>query len=189
MSSVGVAVKMAPDNPTRGGEKTMSQSRPMPNLKAVPRLDLAVLGGGVLTFIFSFLPWYGSSGVTIGGRHFGGASVTAWHSYSTLALLLSLVGLALAAITIFSLASMPTLPVGPRWITAGLFSLAALLELIRILTLHHGDGVGVRWGGYLLLIVMLATAAASVMAALGSGEDVPWQARTATAPPAEPPTV
>jgi hypothetical protein len=162
----------------------------MPDLKSLPPFDLAILGGGLLTFIASFLPWYGFkfSGVTIGNFHEGGASgsVSAWHSYSTLALLLVFVGVAFAAVAIFSPTSLPTLPVGPRWIAAGLVSLGTLLELLRLLTVHHGDGYGIRWGGYFLALVMIATAAAAVISALSSDEAVPWQQSGGATPPPPP---
>jgi Family of unknown function (DUF5336) len=168
----------------------MSQSNPTPDLKSLPPFDLGVLVTGVLAFIVSFFPYYGAkvsgsvAGVSVSSLGSTSASVSAWHSYSTLGLLLILLGTIVAAVTIFARSSLPDLPVGARWIAAGLCSLGALLYLIRLFTLpsHHenlGAGIsaseGVKWGGYLLLIIVLANAACAVISALSSDEQVPWQ--------------
>ena len=167
----------------------MSQPNSMPDLKSLPPFDLAVLGTGLLAFIVSFFPYYGVSvSGSAGGINvdsFGAStSVSAWHSYSTLALLLILAGTIVAALAIFMRGSMPDLPIGMRWIAAGLCSLGALLYLIRLFTLPHhhvqittgiSASEGVKWGGYLLLIIVLANAAAAVISALSSDEQVPWQ--------------
>ncbi len=169
----------------------MSQSSPMPDLKSLPPFDLAVLASGLLAFIVSFFPYYGVSvsganlpgGLSVGS--FGASSsVSAWHSYSTLALLLIIAGTIVAAVAIFARGSAPSLPIGLRWIAAGLCSLGALLYLIRLFTLPHhhvqitssiSASEGVKWGGYLLLIIVLANAASAVISALSSDEAVPWQ--------------
>jgi hypothetical protein len=174
----------------------MSQSNSMPDIKSLPPFDLGVLVTGVLAFIVSFFPYYGAkvsgsvAGVSVASLGSTSASVSAWHSYSTLGLLLILLGTIVAAVTIFAKSSMPDLPVGARWIAAGLCSLGALLYLIRLFTLPHhhenlGGGIsvseGVKWGGYLLLLIVLANAACAVISALSSEEQVPWQ-QTASAP-------
>lgn len=167
----------------------MSQSSPMPDLKSLPPFDLGVLASGVLAFIFSFFPYWGVSvsGSLLGVKisTFGQTShtVTAWHSYSSLALLLILLGTIVAAVGIFAASSAPAMPIGIRWIAAGLCSLGALLYLIRLFTLPHkhvslGAGFsaseGAKWGGYLLLIIVLANAACAIISALSSEEQVPW---------------
>jgi hypothetical protein len=172
----------------------MSQPNSMPDIKSLPPFDLGVLITGVLTFIVSFFPYYGAKvsgsvgGVSVGSLGNTSASVSAWHSYSTLALLLILLGTIVAAVAIFARSSMPDLPIGARWLAAGLCSLGALLYLIRLFTLPHhhenlGGGIsaseGVKWGGYLLLIIVLANAACAVISALSSEEQVPWQQRAA----------
>jgi hypothetical protein len=172
----------------------------MPDLKSLPPFDLGILIAGVLIFIVSFFPYWGisSSGSSVGGLKIPGASasVTAWHSYSVLALLLLLLATGVAAVAIFAAGSAPQLPIGLRWITAGLSALGGLLYVIRLFTLpHHGGsefGVniheGVKWGGYLLLLIVLVHVACSVISALSSDEQVPWQRGGAsTAPPAAPP--
>jgi hypothetical protein len=172
----------------------------MSEVKSQQPYDLAVLATGALAFIASFFPYYGAhvSGSVPGFGNLGNAStsVTAWHSYSTLALLLVLLGTILAATAIFAKDALPDLPMGARWIAAGLCVLGALLYLIRLFTLPHhhvnlGAGLsaseGVKWGGYLLLIIVLANAAAAVIAARESDEPVPWQ--PASSPPPASPTL
>jgi hypothetical protein len=185
------------------GGISMSQSSSTPDLKSLPPFDLVVLGSGVLAFIVSFFPYYGAhvSGSITGIGNIGGgsSSVSAWHSYSTLALLLILLGTIVAGAGIFAKNSLPNLPIGARWIAAGLCALGALLYLIRLFTLPHhhvslGQGLsaseGVKWGGYLLLIIVLVNAAAAVMGALASDEPVPWaQSGGATPAPPAPPSV
>ena len=182
--------------------KPMSESRPtymsMPDIKAMSPVDLTVLASGVLAFIFSFFPYYGAHATgSVGGVRVAsfGKNFTAWHSWSTLALLLILAGTIVAALAIFTVATVE-LPVGPRWIAAGLCSLGALIYLIRLFTLPHhhvnfGEGVsaseGVKWGGYLLLVVVLVNAVAAVLGALRSEEQVPWEMGRSAAPPADAP--
>lgn len=176
----------------------MSQSSSMPDIKSLPPFDLAVLVSGVLVFIVSFFPYYGASvsgsvaGVNVGSFGNTSASVSAWHSYSTLALLLILLGTIVAAVTIFMRSSVPDMPIGPRWIAAGLCTLGALLYLLRLFTLpHHKESLGVgftasegvKWGGYLLLLIVLVNAAAAVISALSSEEQVPWQQAGSTGGP------
>ncbi|HEX3908618.1 MAG TPA: hypothetical protein VHW92_11880 [Mycobacteriales bacterium] len=167
----------------------------LPDLRSLPPFDLGILIAGVLAFIVSFFPYYGasSSGATVAGQHIGGVSesVTAWHSYSTIALLLILLATAVSAVAIFAPTAAPQLPIGLRWIAAGLSALGGLLYVIRLFTLDHKSesvfGVkvteGVKWGGYLLLIIVLIHVACSVISALSSDEEVPWH-QGAAAPPA-----
>lgn len=167
----------------------------MPDIRSLPPFDLAVLVTGVLTFIVSFFPYYGASvsgtvsGVNISTLGDTSKSVTAWHSYSTLALLLVLLGTIIFAVAIFAQSSTPELPIGLRWIGAGVCVLGALLYVIRLFTLPHhhvslGAGLsaseGVKWGGYLLLVIILANAVCAVMSAMRSDENAPWQPATAT---------
>jgi Family of unknown function (DUF5336) len=184
---------MSPTQLTNGGN-LMSNTSPASSFKSLPPFEQGVLVTGVLAFIVSFFPWYGFSfkGVSINGSTIGGGSYTisAWHSYSTLALLLVLAATIVAAIAIFAPDTLSSLPIGARWLVAGLSVLAVLIELLRLLTLHHGDGLSIKWGGYLLALVMIANAVCAVISALSSDEVVPWQqGGTATPPPAAPPTV
>jgi hypothetical protein len=168
----------------------------MPDLRSLPPFDLGILIAGVLIFIVSFFPYWGfsTSGSSVAGLKIPGASgsISAWHSYSTLALLLLLLATGVVAVAIFASGSVPQLPIGLRWIAAGLSALGGLLYVIRLFTLPHGDSAfgvnlheGVKWGGYLLLLIVLVHVACSVISALSSDEPVPWQrADGSTAPPA-----
>jgi hypothetical protein len=168
----------------------------MPDLRSLPPFDLGILIAGVLIFIVSFFPWYGvsSSGSSVGGFKVPGinASENAWHSYSVLALLLLLLATGVAAVAIFAASSAPQLPIGLRWIVAGLSALGGLLYVIRVFTLpHHSQSIagfsaseGAKWGAWLLLVVVLVHVACSVISALSSDEQVPWQRGGAAAPPA-----
>jgi hypothetical protein len=171
----------------------MSTTSPASTFKSLQPFDQGVLVTGVLAFIVSFFPWYGYSikGVKIAGTNIGGgsATITAWHSYSTLALLLVFAATIVAAVRVFAPSSLSSLPFGASWLVAGLSSLGLLLELIRLLTVHHGDGFSIRWGGYLLAIVMIANAACAVVSALTSSEPVPWQQNSSVPPPADAPQV
>lgn len=174
----------------------MSNASPVDNFKALNRNDQIVLATGVLAFIFSFFPYWGAK--ASGEGLSASSSVTAWHSYSTVALLLILIGTAATAMVLFSRSTLPTMPVGPRWIAAGLCSLGALLYIIRLFTLpsdsaDFGPGklsYGVRWGGYLLLIIVVVNAVFAVLNALSSSEAKPWEqlGSGGNVPPAAPPT-
>jgi hypothetical protein len=181
------------DAPAPGPEPTPTPTQhggsgsAMPDLRSLPPFDLGILISGVLIFIVSFFPYYGAStsGASIAGTTIGAhsESVTAWHSYSVLALLLLLLATGVAAVAFFAASSAPQLPIGLRWITAGLSSLGGLLYVIRLFTLSHRSesiagfkvSEGVRWGGYLLLLIVLVHVACSVISALSSDEQVPWQ--------------
>jgi hypothetical protein len=166
----------------------MSGTSPVDSFKSLSKFDQGVLATGALAFIASFFPWYGFSGENVPGLgHVGGGSIDAWHSYSTLAVLLILAATIVAAVAIFAKDSLPDLPFGITWIVAGLSLLATVLELLRLLTLHHGDGVSIKWGGYVLAIFMIANTAFAVLAARGSSEPPPWDKSGAAASPPDAP--
>jgi hypothetical protein len=171
----------------------MSSTSPASTFKSLQPFEQGLLVTGVLTFIVSFFPWYGLSfkGIKFQGASIGGGSYTinAWHSYSTLALLLIFAATIVAAIRVFAPGTLSSLPIGATWVVAGLSVLGVLLELLRLLTLHHGDGLSIRWGGYLLALVMIVNAVCAVVSALTSSEPVPWQQNTSVPPPADAPQV
>jgi hypothetical protein len=180
----------------------MSQSSSMPDFKSLPRNDLVVLGSGVLVFIVSlFFPWYGVkfSGAASALSQFEGNTTTnAWHGLAAFGLILLLLGLLVVAAQVFAGSALPEIPIGYSMIAAGLSVLGALFVIIKSFDLPSGSGfgvsVGLRWGGWILIVLVLVQAAFSVIRALSSGESLPWQTSAgsfgsspAGAPPMAPP--
>ena len=94
------------------------------DVKQIKRNDQVILGAGILFLLLSFFaPFYGYTGPTI--RGFGGLSVTAWHSYGFLGVLLIIIAVGIVAARVFGNASLPTLPVGPNLLVAGLATLGS----------------------------------------------------------------
>ena len=132
------------------------------------RLHLAVVGAGVLAFIFSFLPFYGVS-FSFAGAH-ASSSVTAWHGFAIIGMLCLLAATAIAAVEVFQPSMLPAdLPVKPFLVVAGLAGLGTLLLILRAATWPSPSGlgysVGIRWGAYLLFIAGAAQAVAAALAA------------------------
>jgi hypothetical protein len=137
------------------------------DLKQIKRNDQLVIGGGIVAFLASFMPYLGWS--------YGpySISVNAWHSYAILGLLFIFAAAVITALRVFGNTSMPSLPVGPNVLVAGLAVLGTLLVLIRALTVAH---FSLQWGGYLLLLAGIAEAAGAFMNFQASGEKVAWDA-------------
>jgi hypothetical protein len=166
----------------------------MPDFKSMPRNDLIVLGSGLLVFIVSlFFPWYGVkfTGAASALSGLGGASETtnAWHGLAAFGLILLLLALLVVAAQVFAGNALPEIPVGYSVIAAGLSVLGALFVIIKSFDLPSASGfpglsVGLRWGGWVLLVLVVVQAAFSVIRALSSGESMPWQqSGSAGAPP------
>jgi Family of unknown function (DUF5336) len=177
----------------------MSQHNSMPDIKSLPRNDLIVLGSGILVFMVSlFFPWYGVKFKDAVAGFGGSDSTNAWHGLAAFGLILLLLALFVVAAQIFAAGALPELPVGYSMIAAGLSVLGALFVIIKSFDLPSASGfgvsVGLRWGGWLLIILVLVQAIFTVLRALSSGEAVPWQQHAATAggpsvgaPPTAPP--
>ena|SRR5437763_2738502 len=161
-----------------------------PDVRQLPRSDQYYLASGVLVFIASFLPWYGVSYSFkfAGVNSSGSASINAWHSYATLGLLLMLAATVVTAVMLLSSASLPTLPVSWNFVATTASMVGALLVLIRSLNLPSASGpggsVGLRWGGWLLLVFSVANALLALWRLRDSGEAMPWAQHTAPQPPA-----
>lgn len=161
------------------------------DLKNLNRLDQVALGAGVLGLIVSlFFPFYGSS-----VKGFGGGSINAWHSYAAFGMLLVLIGTVAVAARLFAAAAIPKMPVGINLLTVALLGLGTILVIIRGFSYPSGSGggysYGVKWGGYLLYIILIAETVASFLVFKASGEKLPdFQAmqanRTAGAVPPPP---
>jgi hypothetical protein len=129
--------------------------------------ELALLATGVLTFIASFLPWYSATfsgdvaelGVT--------GTYNAWHGLMAVGVLLVLFSLVVTASGPLLAEETPS-----RWIPIGAAVLAcggAVLVLVKSFDLPSLDIPGVtthlRWGGWLLIVLVLVHAALSVVRA------------------------
>ena len=158
--------------------------------KSVSTNDAAVLGAGALFLILSFFPFYGFSGKAIEG--FGGfgvsANVTAWDSGAmVLAIVLMAVAVAVVAARVFG--TVPALPVGPRLLTLGTAGAAALITVLRVLTLDRksafGISVGPKFGAWAMVILAIAAVVFAFLAFRESGETMPSAGGSANPPPSD----
>jgi len=150
-----------------------------PNLSALPRNEQLFLGGTLLSLICTFLPF---DGISVLGSS---ASENAWHGIGILASLLVLAVFLVALAGTFAKSSIPELPVSLNLIGAGGMALAVLFFLIRWLTLGNVLGVKIHlhWGGYVTLIVTIATTVVAVMRMREAGEAMPWENSGSSTPP------
>src|SRR3982750_1368036 len=86
--------------------------------------DLGVMGAGAAALLFSFLPYWGFS---YSAKSLGGvsASITAWHGFAFLGLLLLFAAAGVGAARVFGGATLPELPVGWHVVVAGAAVLGA----------------------------------------------------------------
>jgi hypothetical protein len=148
--------------------------------------DLGVMGAGAAALVFSFLPYWGFSyGKGLGGIS---GSITAWHSFALLGLLLVFAAAGVVAARVFGGVTLPELPVGWHVVVAAAAALGAILLILRAFTYTHvsfaGGSVGVKWGGYLLFLAAIAEAAFAVMALRESGEPIAFDRGTQSPPAA-----
>jgi hypothetical protein len=172
----------------------MSGTSPsMPDFKSMPRNDQILLGSGLLVFIVSlFFPYYGGKlkGEAAAAAHqFGSqtsSSTNAWHGLAAFGLILLLLALIVSAAQTFAKASLPEIPVSYNVVASGLALLGALFVIIKSFDLPSGGGsdfsYGLRWGGWLLLILVIVQAVFTVLRFRESGDALPWQ--QSAAPPA-----
>jgi hypothetical protein len=159
-----------------------------PDFKAMPRHDQLILGCGVLVFIASFLPWYGVKFKGFGGFSGGSSTTDAWHGLAAFGLVLLLASLIVTAAEIFAKDSLPAAPVSYAIIAAGLACLGALFVIIKSFDLPSGGGpgfsVGLRWGGWLLLILVVVQAVLNLLKVVHANDAAP--AAPSAAPEAPP---
>jgi hypothetical protein len=148
------------------------------DVKQIKRNDQVILGAGILFLLLSFFaPFYGVSYHGAGG--FGGsASVTAWHSYGFLGVLLIIIAVAIVAYRVFANGALPALPIGPNLLVVAVAGLGTLLLLLRGFTYKSASGggysVGLKWGAWVLYILAIAVVVGAVMNLMGSGEKIAW---------------
>jgi hypothetical protein len=118
----------------------------------------------------------------------GSSSITTWHSYAVLGILLVLAATVLAGVQVFAGSSLPSMPMSANFLVAGLSALGTLLIIIRGFTYDTasapGASVGLKWGFYVVMIVCLAQVAFAAMRLRESGEAMPWHSHGSAAPPA-----
>lgn len=152
------------------------------DLKQIKRNDQLVLGGGIVAFLASFMPYWGYS------FHGFSSSTSAWTGYAVLGLLLLFAAAGMTALRLFGNTSLPTLPVGVNLLVTALAGLGTLLVIIRAYTYPHASGfggsVGVMWGGYILFIAAIVETVGAVMNFRASGEKVAWDATAMNKAPA-----
>jgi hypothetical protein len=166
------------------------------DLKQINRNDQAILGAGILFFVLSiFIPFYGYSGphLAFGGNY----SVSAWHSYGWLGVLLILIAVGIVAARVFGNLSLPKLPIGPNVLVAALALLGTLILFLRGLTYKSasagGYSVGLKWGAWVDYILAVVVVVFAIMNMRASGEKIAWDATAmnkgtggAVVPPAAP---
>lgn len=160
------------------------------DFRSLSRNDQMFIGLGVLVLIAaSFLPWYGTtfSASYLGHGIHTTSTTHAWHGWAALGLILMLIATALVVEQVLPDTKLPELKVSWNLVVLGIDALGALLIVIRSFTLPSADVVGIstglRWGGWILIIVAVAQVVVGFMRVRAAGESLPWEA----APPDPPP--
>lgn len=148
--------------------------------KSVNQLDWAILGAGVLAFIFSFVSYY-----TFSPTHCGslcdGISVdeNAWHGFfGWFAMLAALAGSAAVGLALFQ--PNVKLPMANRAIAVIAYAVASLCVILALFLVpgylgYDGSGIdkGHGFGYWISLIVILAGLVLSLMRAQQTGTSLP----------------
>jgi hypothetical protein len=144
--------------------------------------DVGILAGGLVVFVFSFMPWLGFDWYYYRSiTHVGWAS--GWSA--VLGILAGLVAAGLVAARVFGNVRVPALgPVGPALLTVILGGLSVFFTLLRLLTASPYD---TKFGIYVALIGSAVLTAFSVRSLRASGETIPGRVAGATAWGPQPP--
>jgi hypothetical protein len=127
----------------------------------------------------------------LGRRLSASASVTAWHGWAALGLILMLLATLIVAIQLLSGAELPRLRVSWNVVVLALDVVGAAIFAIRSLRLPSssvpGFSVGLRWGGWILLIAVVAQVVYAALRFRASGESLArWDAMGSPPPPPPP---
>jgi hypothetical protein len=128
----------------------------------------AIFGGGsLLTFLFSFFDFIGA----------GSFGASAWASgvfpLGTIPAILGLLGVIAVVLDLTGAAALPDQVLTLNWRQIRLtWGLTAAAIMLAYLIVDKGPSVGLKFGGWVMLIGSLLMAAGSVMAVLGKGTDV-----------------
>lgn len=142
------------------------------DLKQLNTLDRVIAGGAAVAFIASFLPWYGAT--FQGGPAEAGVTGTynAWHGLAAAGLLLVLFSLVVTASGPLLGEDAPSRPLAMA--AAALATVGAGLVVVRSFDLPNPDipgvSVGLRWGGWILIVLVVVHAAICLYRALRSEE-------------------
>jgi hypothetical protein len=160
---------------------TMGQGNPADIVKAWSPRDWMVVAGGVVAFIFSLFDYVGAKLPFVGS-----VSISAWHSYAILGLLLVFAASVTWALRSLKIITLPPLPAKYQVISAGASGLGTLLLLLRGVT--YPSPIGLEFGGIVLIIAGLVVTAGAVWS-LQLGEQIGTVAPLGkgSQPPAAPP--
>ncbi|MDT0187907.1 hypothetical protein Q9S36_47745 [Microbacterium sp. ARD31] len=128
-----------PSGPTSGSP---SAEAAVETLKSADRLDLGIIGAGVLAFLGSFMPYYTVSVDILGSSN--SASANAWHGFfGWFGAVLALAGAAVLVARLLGVA----LPVPARTTVLGLFAAAVVSTLIALVVTPGGSCEDTLIGG------------------------------------------
>jgi hypothetical protein len=162
--------------------------------KSVNPLDWGIIAAGVLTLIFSFLPFYTAS-VSFAGYSASG-SINGWHGLTWLGAILAFAAAALLALELFMPGTVK-LPAPTRLVVLGAFAVAFLTILLGLVwvPIDTGGASGVNKGHgigfWLAAIAVIAGLVLSVLRLKATGGALPWENRAVApgAPGGFPPPV
>jgi hypothetical protein len=153
----------------------------MEYLKGLSTSRKLILGGGLLLFIDTFLPWQKAS-ASFGGFHVS-ATRNAWHGFWGVLLgLLTIAILAWAVVRLLGVALPPGIPQGLT--TLGLGALILLFAVLKALTESYKG-----WASWIGIVLAAGVAAGAWLAFQESGEALPRMPQTTAgggSPPAPP---
>ena len=150
----------------------------MDKLMGLSKGNKLILGGGVLLFIDTFLPW---QSVSIGPFS---ATRNGWHGFwGVVMCLLVILMLAWAVTRAFGIALPVNVPAGLTTLALG--GLVFLFALLKVLTDNYRG-----WAGWIGIVLAAAVAVGAWFSFQDSGEALPTVAKAgAPAPPASVPPV
>jgi hypothetical protein len=126
------------------------------------RLDLGIIGAGLLAFIFSLFPYYTVSVKGLGGL--GGGSTSAWHGFfGWFGVLLALAGAVLVALPLLGV----RLGIPTRVAALGAFAAATLCTLLALFVDPANGGglvdIGRGFGFWATFVMVIAGTVLCVM--------------------------
>ena len=160
------------------------------DMKTFPKNHLGALIAFAVAFILSLIGSYitvssEAPDDAVGAFEASGGVQNAWWSWATIGMLLLIVGAAIVAVRAFA---PHVLPAGVPWqlIALAAAALGTLLLILRAVTSPDSDfgggfsvSSGPGWSAYALWIAAIAQTVFTGLGFRESGEEAPWQQRTA----------